>query len=471
MKTVTTLLLSLSILHFTCTAQIIEQDSLALVAFYNSTGGLNWNNNSNWLTGPVSTWYGVTVEGKRVKELKFYSDNNLNGVLPEEIGNLNEIEKLVISNNPSLYGILPNTIGQLLNLLGIGIGNCALTGTIPNTIGNCALLEFLNLPQNNLTGPIPPEIGNLDNLLFLDLHDNQLSGTIPPELGNLDNLLELHLNKNVLIGKLPVNLGGILDNAGSSGHVIFDVSENQLTDSIPFTWANIEILFAELDFSWNNFTDIPPWNGNWILNSLGIRGNKMTFEDIEPHFVGYSLFGYAPQQPMGDEIDTLLPIGQSYRIYSGTAGEFTNYEWYHNNTLIAQGPGLDTLKFENISYADTGVYFCYATNTLATELLLKRKDVHIGIDTSVSVFNIQNEDIILISPNPSNGTFTISVSDILNLLSINVYNLYGKNVYNQITNLVENGSHQLNLSHLAPGQYILQLQFKNKNQTHKVLIF
>jgi microsomal dipeptidase-like Zn-dependent dipeptidase len=56
-------------------AQVLEQDSLALVAFYNSTGGQGWNNNNNWLTGPVSSWYGVTVEGDRVIELKFYSNN------------------------------------------------------------------------------------------------------------------------------------------------------------------------------------------------------------------------------------------------------------------------------------------------------------------------------------------------------------------------------------------------------------
>lgn len=29
------------------------QDSLALVALYNSTDGDNWDNNTNWLTGPI----------------------------------------------------------------------------------------------------------------------------------------------------------------------------------------------------------------------------------------------------------------------------------------------------------------------------------------------------------------------------------------------------------------------------------
>ena len=42
-------------------AQVTTQDSLALVALYNSTGGPNWTNNTNWLNGPVSTWPGVTV--------------------------------------------------------------------------------------------------------------------------------------------------------------------------------------------------------------------------------------------------------------------------------------------------------------------------------------------------------------------------------------------------------------------------
>ena len=36
-------------------------DSLALVALYNATNGDYWNNNENWLSGPVETWYGVEV--------------------------------------------------------------------------------------------------------------------------------------------------------------------------------------------------------------------------------------------------------------------------------------------------------------------------------------------------------------------------------------------------------------------------
>ena len=38
-----------------------EADSLALVALYDAAGGAAWRNRTNWLTGPVADWYGVTL--------------------------------------------------------------------------------------------------------------------------------------------------------------------------------------------------------------------------------------------------------------------------------------------------------------------------------------------------------------------------------------------------------------------------
>src|SRR4051812_46640296 len=60
---------------------VITADSTALVALYNSTDGDNWNDNTNWLSGPVNTWYGVTVNSNRVTSLDL-SDNNLIGTIP-----------------------------------------------------------------------------------------------------------------------------------------------------------------------------------------------------------------------------------------------------------------------------------------------------------------------------------------------------------------------------------------------------
>ena len=92
--------------------QVTTQDSLALVALYNSTGGPNWTNNTNWLNGPVSTWHGVTVlRDGRVGYLDL-SSNNLVGSISTEIGQLTKLAYLNLANN-LLNGPLPASIGNL----------------------------------------------------------------------------------------------------------------------------------------------------------------------------------------------------------------------------------------------------------------------------------------------------------------------------------------------------------------------
>ncbi len=81
--------------------KVSESDSLALVALYNSTSGANWTNNSNWLTGTVDTWYGVTVENGLIIKIDL-DNNNLEGTISSEVGNLSDIQSLNIANNKLL---------------------------------------------------------------------------------------------------------------------------------------------------------------------------------------------------------------------------------------------------------------------------------------------------------------------------------------------------------------------------------
>lgn len=484
-KTITILLLLVLFNYNTTTAQVLEQDSLALVAFYKSTGGPNWNNNSNWLTGPVSAWYGVTILEGRVTELKVYS-NNLNGTLPNELGQLNKLIKITLSNNQNLTGNIPENIFNVDSLVWLAIGNCAylksisfrenfLTGLIPSDIGNIDSLQFLYLFDNQLTGPIPPELGNCTNLWELQLNNNQITGTIPAELTNLENLTTLDLNNNLLSGKLPEYLSNLFF-LNQSNHI--NVSNNMFSGPVPTSWENLSFLIDGLDLSHNNFTSLPAVNYNWEITTFHIEGNKLTFEHIESHYQSYQaglyyFFYYIPQDYTMEEIDTLLPLDGSYWIYSGTGGEHTNYEWRHNNEIIHNGPEYDTLKLENITYADTGIYCCYATNNLVQGLYLERKPVHIGIDTNnVNILPATTQNDLSVSPNPSDGAFTIYLPGNDGFVCITVFNLEGKEVYRQKKTMVLNREIQLNLYHLTSGNYILQLQFNNSNNifTEKLII-
>jgi hypothetical protein len=181
-------------------AQVDVQDSLALVALYNSTNGAQWKSHENWFTGPVSTWEGITVTDGRVEHVVL-PENNLSGPLPPEIGALTKCTRFEFSTN-AISGNIPVEVGYLTRLTSLDLGRNNITGSIPSSIGNLTNLQRLNLNGNELSGSIPSTIGGMDSLRTLVLSVNQLSGPIPNSLFSLVKLQDLHLNQNRLEGEL-----------------------------------------------------------------------------------------------------------------------------------------------------------------------------------------------------------------------------------------------------------------------------
>ena len=97
-----------------------ETDRAALVALYNATGGPNWNDNNNWLSDvPISEWHGVTTDDNgRVIELNLWS-NQLSGEIPPELGNLANLQQLLIHEN-RLSGCVPISLRGPSRFLGLG---------------------------------------------------------------------------------------------------------------------------------------------------------------------------------------------------------------------------------------------------------------------------------------------------------------------------------------------------------------
>ena len=164
-------------------AVAVDQDRAVLISLYETTGGDNWGDNTNWLTSAYSLdqWYRVeTDDAGRVTSL----DLDYNG----------------------LTGSIPEVLGQLNNLKFLDLGYNYLTGTIPETLSNLKSLKFLDLSYNALTGEIPEALGQLDSLQYLVLGHNQLTGEIPEALGQLNNLRGLWLKGNQLTGCIPLAL-------------------------------------------------------------------------------------------------------------------------------------------------------------------------------------------------------------------------------------------------------------------------
>ena len=120
-------------------------DRAALVALYNATSGPNWTINTNWLTtAALSEWYGVTTDVDGRVTHVYLAQNELNGELPVELGDLTSLQILYLSQN-------------------------MLSGAIPAALGDLASLQILDISQNELSGAIPAKLGDLASLQILDI--------------------------------------------------------------------------------------------------------------------------------------------------------------------------------------------------------------------------------------------------------------------------------------------------------------
>ncbi|XP_049932899.1 protein NSP-INTERACTING KINASE 1-like isoform X2 [Nymphaea colorata] len=112
-------------------------------------------------------------------------------------------------------------------VVGLGAPSQNLSGTLSPSIGNLTNLQVILLQNNNISGPMPPELGKLLNLHTLDLSNNLFTGPVPESLGQLTNLKYLRLNNNSLSGSFPSSLADIEKLA------FLDMSFNNLSGPVP----------------------------------------------------------------------------------------------------------------------------------------------------------------------------------------------------------------------------------------------
>ena len=167
------------------------------------------------------------------------SNNELEGPIPDELSNLSSLAQLILSGN-KLSGEIPLSLMGLENLESLSLSDNQLAGQIPADIGNLANITFLSLSNNQLTGNIPSRINSLASIYFLDLSYNNLTGEIPSDLGSLD-LVYLILNNNQLTGQIPSALGD------QSLLYQLDLSNNSLTGNLPAELQNLDLFFLLLN--------------------------------------------------------------------------------------------------------------------------------------------------------------------------------------------------------------------------------
>ncbi len=501
-------------------SQVLEKDSLALVAFYDSLGGPNWKN--TWdLSDSVSNWYGITLSGNRVSEIDlrrndlqghlppqigdldsvktiFLLGNQINGTIPEEIGNLTHLEALYLNNNNlqgplpatlgncsnlkvlrlennQISGEIPSELGNLIHLEDLGLSNNNLSGTIPATFGNLVNLRSLHLSFNNLTGTIPAELGNLTNLIHFYLSYNQFTGTIPEELGNLTNLRFFEVYSNRLSGSLPESLGNL------SALQYFRIQNNEFSGAVPPTFTQLDQLI-EFKVSYNKLEDLPDLSVIPTLQQLYLDHNRFTFDDLEPLLKCENLtqFIYGDQDSVGEKQTLNINEGDSVALSVPVDGQWTRYQWFKDNVPLPEATD-SLLIFPAVQLADSGTYFCQMTNDSLPYLILYSRPITLKVQSEVSDLPSSQEPIAIPAtthlfpnyPNPFNPTTTILYQlKTGSRVELAVFNPEGQLVKILVKGFQKPGKYQVTFTapDLPSGMYFYRLVAGNFQQTRKMIL-
>ncbi len=345
---------------FTKVPPVNEADSLALIALYNSTNGPEWNRTWN-LEEPAFFWDGVIVASSgRVVGLNL-ENNNLDGSLPSEIGDLTALRGMILGSN-ELKGGLPAELGSLTELEALILRDNDFSGSIPVELGNLTKLFELNLGINGLTGSIPTELGALTMLETLNLNSNDVTGEIPANLSGLTNLIELGLGSNNLSGPIPDELSALVNLER------LDFSQNDLSGQIPGPFSLLTNL-EEIFINDNNISGLPDLSA-LDPDIFNADFNNLDFGDLLPNI--NIIDQYIPQGNIGDPSTLIGITGEDLNLVTTTSDDGNNeYQWFKDDVAIN---GATNTSY-NLAYSgtvDEGLYRCDVTNPGVPDLTLSR---------------------------------------------------------------------------------------------------
>ena len=249
---------------------------------------------------------------------------------PKNIGNLNNLEWLILIMNNDLTDSLTAELGSLKNVKKLQLWNNSITGSIPPEIFDAPNLEYLDLEYNEITGTIPKTIGNAKKLKRFSCVNCHLEGIIPKEVGDAVNLVYLALLNNDLYGDLPLSL-------------------------------------LELE----------------NLESINISFNKFIFKDLLPFVLsdantleGFN-FSYSHQDSIDSPLYPCLGLGETLSMSVSDTSEGNTYQWYKNDLPIS-GANKPVYTIEEATEDDYGTYYCELNNPALPKLTLYRRKIIIN---------------------------------------------------------------------------------------------
>lgn len=254
-----------------------------------------------------------------LKELRLHS-NQINGSVPDSVGQLSNLEILDISNN-SLEGVVSEThflklytlkhLDLSLNQLVLNISSdwippfqlddillsyCKLGPRFPKWLRTQKSYTWLDISNTGISESIPSWFWNSSiGFQIVDLSRNLISGTIPNSSLQWETYPQIDLSSNELEGPIPLflfqvsalylsgnqlsGLNGLCDVRNESQLSFLDVSYNQLSGTLPNCWSHFRNLIV-LNLANNELSgNIPTTIGSLTqIEVLHLGDNNFTSE-------------------------------------------------------------------------------------------------------------------------------------------------------------------------------------------------
>lgn len=130
----------------------------SLMTIFEATGGSEyWTKYTNWGSDePVSKWYGITADANGFVKTISLANNNIQGKIPDEIGNFRSLTTLRLNGN-NMRGSIPDTIWTIPTITGVYLQNNNFSGLLPHKATSIENLRYLNLTNNKLRDGITPD--------------------------------------------------------------------------------------------------------------------------------------------------------------------------------------------------------------------------------------------------------------------------------------------------------------------------
>ena len=406
---------------------VIDADITALNDFFNDLGGANWLDNTGWLVGDPSGWFGITTADNRITGINLPS-NNLIGDVPINFNTLTGLQTFDLSDNevtsiPDISSLVDLSSGDITdNFIGFGSlenGNYLIAALAYQTQKIFFTDEDVLADVNSLVVIDREEPTGASNIYSWFKDSNPITTEFDPTLtfnsvqftdegtytavitnGVVLDLVISTANFTLKVSSLERDRTALTNIFNATGGIDWTDNTNWLDPDVS-TWFGVTVAnnrVTRLELPDNNLQNDMPTDLRDIgqievislednelralpdlsdnsrqpqLTTLNVVNNRLGFGDIEPN-LPISNLSFDPQRRFGVTTTELVQVNDDFAVSIDISGDNNQYQWFRKPRRTPEdvaGTPVDgatnaTYIIEDIDFDNMGIYYVEVTSSL-----------------------------------------------------------------------------------------------------------